>query len=436
MEIKPFKAFRYNRDVVCDAGRCIAPPYDVISDVQQEELYKKSEYNIVRITKGKTKSSDDAADNKYTRAAEYFNVWLKTGVLKQDSTESIYAYIQDFQVAGADFQRSSFIALGKLEEFGKIVKPHEQTLDGPKIDRLNLQRATAAVFGLVFMLYEDGQNIAGKIIKDAASREALIDFVDEQNVRHRLFAITSKDNIDKIAKMMVNKSCIIADGHHRYETALNYYKETSNSAAAYQMTAFVNTCHDGLLILATHRLVGNLKGFCLGKFIESLKEKFEIREYRYDSSKSKEDAKQKMLSQMKIEHALDKNAFGLYGGNNTFYVAVLKNKRAMDSVAPGKSRAWKSLDVSVLHRLIMEGLLGIGEKQLANESNIEYIKDTGGAVDESIEKVDAGQKQVVFFMNTVKMRQLKMVTDAGEKMPQKSTFFYPKMYTGLTINKF
>lgn len=435
MEVKPFKAFRFDSGVVGEVGNCIAPPYDVISPAQQQKLYEKSKYNIVRIIKGETTASDNADNNQYTRAADYLDKWVKKGVLKQDQDETIYAYVQNFELAGRNLQRSSFIALARLEEFGKAVRPHEETLEGPKIDRLNLKRATVAKFGLVFMLYEDEQNIADKIIEKASRQEPLIDCADEQQVRHRLFAITAKDDSDAIAKTMLDKNCIIADGHHRYETALNYYKETANPAAAYQMTSFVNIRQDGLTILATHRLVGNLKNFRLENLITALRENFEITEYPLDSPRAKADTKQKVFTRMKAGHDSDKNAFGIYGGDNAFYVAVLKNKQAMDSAAPNMSRPWRSLDVSVLHKLILEKLLGIGEKELADGSNIKYIKDVGNAVDESIEKVNTGQKQAVFFVNPTKMQQIQMVTAVGEKMPQKSTFFYPKMYTGLTINK-
>ena len=435
MEVKPFKAFRYDSGVVGDVGSCISPPYDVISPAQQEQLYDKNKYNIVRIIKGKTTSFDNEDNNQYTRAADYLKTWIEKGVLKQDSAEAVYAYVQNFEVAGNHFQRSSFIALARLEEFGKSVRPHEKTLDEPKIDRLNLKRATVAKFGLVFMLYEDERNIADKIAGRAVAQEPLIDYTDEQNVRHRLFAITTKDGIDAIAGMMADKDCIIADGHHRYETALNYYKETKKPAAGYQMTAFVNMHSEGLTILATHRLVGNLDNFQFGELIKVLKENFDVTEFRFQTPAAKSEARQKMSAMMETVYDEDSNAFGIYGGNDAFYAAVLKDKQAMDLFASGMSNAWKLLNVSVLHKLVLEKLLGIGEKELAGGGKVEYIKDTGSAVDESIAAVDSGSKQVAFFVKPPKMHQLKMVTDAGEKMPQKSTYFYPKVHTGLTINK-
>jgi uncharacterized protein (DUF1015 family) len=435
MQVKPFKALRFSKTVVGDVGSCIAPPYDVISPAQQRQLYEKSEYNIVRIIKGKQEPSDNSKKNRYTRAADYLNAWLGKGVLKQDRTDTVYAYLQDFQVAGRNLHRKSFIALAKLEEYGKTVRPHEHTLDEPKIDRLNLRKATDAEFGLVFMLYEDKQNIADNIIERTAKQKPVIDSADEQGVRHRLFTITSKDDIEQITNMMLDKNCIIADGHHRYETALNYQQQTNNPAAAYQMIAFVNTCQEGLLIFATHRLVANLENFSLEKLLADLKNHFDINEFPFDSPKAKTDAKEKMLTRMKAELALDKHAFGIYAGNHAFYTAVLKDNKKMDSVASNMSPPSKSLDVSVLHKLILEQLLGVDEKKLARGDNIEYVKDTDNAIEESIAKVDKGQKQIAFFMNPVKMQQLKMVTNAGERMPQKTTYFYPKIYTGLTINK-
>ena len=435
MQVGPFKAFRFDVGVVGNVGSCIAPPYDVIDDAQREQLYKKNRHNLVRIIKGKTKASDDGENNQYTRAADYLAGWIEDGALKQDAAETIYAYVQDFEVAGTAYQRRSFIALARLEDFGDIVKPHEQILHKPMVDRLSLKRATSADFGLVFMLYDDEKKLADGIIEQAAGQQPLIDFMDEQDVRHRLFAITDKQDIQQIVKMMSQKSCIIADGHHRYTTGLTYSKENSNPAAKYQMLAFANMHQDGLIVLATHRLVGNLENFSMKKLVEQLGERFRITKFEFNSAQTKERAEQNMLERMRAEHDKDESAFGIYGSDNAFYVVVLKDKRTMDSIVPDMSLAWKTLDVSILHKLILEELLGIDQERLAEGENLQYVKDTPNAIADSIARIDAGQKQAAFFMNPVKMQQLKKVTEAGERMPQKSTYFYPKVYTGLTINK-
>ncbi len=436
MEIRPFSAIRFDGEVVGDVGDCISPPYDVINSQQQQILYDKSDYNIVRVVRGKVNDSDNDADNVYTRAAGYFSDWLSKGVLKQDDKDAIYAYVQDFEIKGKMVQRNSFIASAKLEPFGPIVRPHEQTLAGPIVDRLKLSKVTGAKFGLVYVVYDDPKLVADKIIeKVMVSGEALIDFVDEQDVRHRLYAIDGDGDIAAIVKMMGDKSCIIADGHHRYTTGLNYAKDPANKASGYQILAFSNTCHEGLLVLATHRLLKNVEGFEAEKLIGSLKEDFRITEYKFSDDAGKADARAKSLGQMKAEQDKGGNAFSVYTGDGAFWTIVLKDVKAMDAMADGMSDAWKGLDVAILHKLILEKLFGIDEKRLAEQTNLEYMKDTPNAIDDCIAAADDGKKQAVFFMNPPIIKQIEKVADEGEKMPQKSTYFFPKIYTGLTIDK-
>jgi len=473
MEVKPFKAFRFNPEVVGDPGRCIAPPYDVIDAGERDELYKKSKYNVVRITKGKTAPADDEQHNQYTRAAEYLQKWISEGALKQDDEDAIYGYVQDFELNGVAFQRLSFIALGKLEDFGKTVRPHEQVFEKPMLDRLNLRRATKAYFGLVFMLYEDPKGVAEGIITRAMTQEppivarasspcipshsmrheeqgqdalatvatqALIDFVDDQGVRHRIFAITADEDVEAITKMMADKSCIIADGHHRYTTGLKYMQETGDPAAKYQMIAFTNTRQKGLVVLATHRVVGGIEGFRPQQFILDLKSNgFTVMKFgSTPDAEATEQAKQQMLrtlAHINNLHDRDVPAFGIYMGGGVFYVAVLEDTSGMSATAPDKSEAWRALDVSVLQKLVLERLLGLDEQKMGNPEYVDYVKDMPNAVNELIARIDAGRKQIAFFTNPVKMEQLAKVTEAGERMPHKSTYFFPKMYTGLTIQK-
>jgi uncharacterized protein (DUF1015 family) len=440
MEVKPFRALRFNGSVVGDVGRCIAPPYDVISDDERDALGDKSRYNIVHITKGKVRASDDEQDNQYTRAAEYLQTWITEGALKEDDRDTIYGYVQDFEINGMAFQRLSFIALGKLEDFGRVVRPHEQVFEKPMLDRLNLERATAARFGLVFMLYEDPRGVADQVITKAAAQEPLIDFRDDQGVRHRLFAITDRDEIQAVEAMMQEKSCIIADGHHRYTTGLKYMRESGNPKARYQMIAFTNTRQRGLVVLATHRLVGGVEDFRPAFLLDLKDNGFTITRFKFTSDAgTKAQAKQqmlRMLARMKNLHSRGVTAFGIYyHGADAFYLAVLEDHARMQAVAPNMSPAWRSLDVSVLQKLVLERLLGFDEEKMGNPQYVEYVKDMPNATNEVIERVDAGHKQIAFFINPVSLDQLTRVTEAGERMPHKSTYFYPKMYTGLTIQK-
>ena len=288
MEIKAFKAYRFNSDVVGDNGKCIAPPYDVINPAQQKKLYEQNPYNIVRVILGKQEPTDNGQNNQYSRAAEYLKEWFKKNALKQDEKETIYAYVQSFVIGGKENKRSGFISLGKLAQFGSGVQPHEKTLDGPKAARLKLTQATAAQFELVFMLYDDPQQVADKIIaKAAAGKKAVIEFTDDDGVQHKLFSIDSPQDVALIVKMMAQKEGLIADGHHRYETALNYYALTKNPAAQWLMIAFVNMHNEGLVVLPTHRLVGNLASFNIDELIKKLQTNFKVTEFEFKEAKEK-----------------------------------------------------------------------------------------------------------------------------------------------------
>jgi uncharacterized protein (DUF1015 family) len=436
MEIRPFKAFRFNANVVGDVGKCIAPPYDVIGDDERDRLCGKSKYNIVHVTKGRTAASDNGQHNQYTRAAEYLRNWIAEGALKEDEQDTIYGYIQEFQINEMAFQRLSFIALAKLEDFGKVVRPHEQVFEKPLLDRLSLERATAARFGLVFMLYEDPQRVAEQIIRAAATQEPLVDFVDGQGVQHWLFAITARDEIEAIAAMMRDQSCIIADGHHRYTVGLTYMRESGNPKARYQMMAFANTRQRGLVVLATHRLVGGLKDLRPADFLARLGQSFHLQPFRFTSDLETEtQACYEMMRAMQILHEQHQTGLGMYLGDSAFYVLALTDRSLMAAAAPDKSDAWRSLDVAVLQKLVLEGVLGLDEEKMGDPEYVEYVKDVPNAMNDLIGQVDTGRKQIAFFTNPVKMRHLTAVTEAGERMPHKSTYFYPKMFTGLTIQK-
>lgn len=436
MEIKAFAAYRYDADVVEDVGRCIAPPYDVIDMRFQEVLYARSPWNVVRITRGKITPGDNKSNNVYSRAAECFSSFVAQGALKQDAAESIYAYVQDFDEHGRALCRSGFVALGKLEQLGGGVQPHERTLEGPKADRLKLTRAVDAQFGQIFMLYDDAAKVAEDVISRAAMRPPLVDFSDDDVVRHRLYLIDGAADIVELQKMMAEKMVVIADGHHRYETALNYYAETKKASAEYCMMTFVNMRNEGLVIFPTHRLVSDLEGFDIEGLIGKIADEFDVQRFGFATGEEKDAARGEMFEAMAKQFARGQNAFGIYAGNSCFYVAALKDKVAMAAACAGMSPAARQLDVNVLHKLVLEGRLGIGEKELADESHIDYIKDIGNAIEQSIAAVDSGQAQAVFFMNPTRIEQVKAVAAAGEKMPQKSTFFHPKIFTGMVIYKY
>jgi len=435
MEIKPFKGLRFDPAVVGNVADCIAPPYDVIDRRMQDALYEKSPYNIVRIIRGRTTPDDTDTDNQYTRAAGTLDEFIATGALREDPTECIYAYVQDFEAGSRRYRRSGLVALGRLTEFGRSVQPHEATLEGPRAERLKLMHATAAQIGQIFMLYDDPEGVAEELTGKAASGHAVVDCTDEDGVRHRLYLIAGPADIDRFVKMMADKTTLIADGHHRYETALEYYAQTKNPAARYRMMTFVNMRDEGLIILPTHRLIGNLGDFDFGRLIERMREAFEIERFSFTDEAEKTTAADAMFKRIEELFRKGKSALGIYAASGCFCTAVLKDDRLMDSACPQMSDAARRLDVNVLHKLILERILGIGDRELASQSHIEYVKDIGGAIDGAIGRVDCGAAQAVFFMNPTRIEQVRAVAAAGEKMPQKSTFFHPKMFAGLVINK-
>ena len=234
---------------------------------------------------------------------------------------------------------------------------------------------------------------------------------------------------------MKDKETVIADGHHRYETALNYRHLTKNPAADWQMMTFINMQNEGLVILPIHRLVGSVANFDFKRLLAELSSDFDSSRFAFSTEAGMGGAKEKMFKKMRSEFGCGRVCLGVYAADKAFYTITLRNYAVMDKIAGQLSAASRKLDVTVLHKLILERVLGIGEWQLAGETNIEYIKDMGIAVDEAIAAVDKAQKQVVFFMNPTRAEQVKQVAAANEKMPQKSTFFFPKIFSGLTINK-
>lgn len=423
MEIRPFRAYRLDPAVVKDVGLCIAPPFDLIDEDYQDELYNRSSYNVIRIEKAKSMPTDTPYDNAYTRAAACLAQWIDQGVLKQDPVEAIYAYTQQYQIAGKKFTRYSFIVLGKLVPFGPIVRPHEQVFAGPVQDRLQLKRATAAQLGLVFMLYQDQQRVFEQIAQQTTRAQPLIDVMDDEGVRHIIHAITSPEQIGAVVHMMQERSCIIADGHHRYTTGLFFAQESSLPAARYQMMAFSNICQDGLTILPTHRLVRGISSFDQDDFLKALARYFDL-------------VTSGQLHVPASPAAQSGPGFWLYLGKGQLYLAGLRDKKVLMEAAPGKSPAWYGLDVVALQVIVFERILGITTDNNKNDAReVKYVTSLDPGAADVLQAVDAGRYQVAFIMRPVRIEELIDVTNSGLLMPPKSTYFYPKMFTGLTIQR-
>ena len=434
--IYPFRAWRYNPSAV-RLDDVVTQPYDKISPSMQQAYYQRSPFNLVRIILGLPELFDaEGGENVYTRAARDFRAWREQGVLIQENEPCIFAYAQSFKVPGTETvkERRGFIALGKLHEYAEqVVFRHEQTLSKPKSDRLNLLKATRAHFGQIFMLYSDPAGSVEKILYEG-NGPADAEVSDEYGVLHRVWRVNSPAAIRLLTTAMADKKLIIADGHHRYETALNYSKEHKAGSpvkaessthllpqpdypeAAVMMT-FVNMDADGLVILPTHRVVHSLQGFDPAGFRARAAEFFAIEALPAGEAAGYMNT--------------------LKGEKGTAFVAVTKTgalllrakPEAMAAALAGVPERQRQLDLTQLHSIVLDRLLGLDAEKVREQTNLRYLRDA----QEAVEQVRKGEADVAFLTNPVTMEQLKEVAFAGEVMPQKSTDFFPKLLSGLAI---
>lgn len=437
--IAPFRALRYDPGRV-KLDEVATQPYDKITPQMQERYYAASPYNLVRIILGKAQPNDGAGDNPYARAAACFRDWRTEGILRQDPEPSIYRYVQRFSARSSSakdsvqFERQGFIALGQLEDYSAgVVFRHEQTLSKPKADRLELLRATRAHFGQIFMLYTDS---GGEIERALSSPAApLLEMRDEYGVLHRVWKVSDSGIIEQVRAKMLDKKLIIADGHHRYETALTYRNERRTNTGSgtkdrkdqqgakpyeFAMMTFVNMDESaGVLILPTHRVVHGLENASAERFRKSAAEFFSV-----------EDADPAITAER--ASAMLKEA----GHRGTAMLAVFRNRALLlsrptspDRIFHDISKRQQALDVVQLHKCLLESVLGISEEAIRQQKNVRYLRDA----EEALQLVRSGQADIAFLMNAVRIEQMRDVAFAGEVLPQKSTDFYPKLLSGLTI---
>ncbi len=419
-EIIPFKGLRYNPSKV-DIRKVTSKPYDKISPLEQEQYYVRDPFNVVRLILGKQQPSDTEENNRYTRAALFLEQWLDRKVLIREDTPAIYLYDQEFTVQGCDtpMTRRAFVALGKLVPYSdKVVFPHEKTLSGPKKDRLALTLATKTQFGQIFMLYDDPENTINTLLDTPAESEPMYSFIDKDNVSHKLYVITDEELIGKVQKSMADKQLLIADGHHRYETALNLSKEMDSQAYKYQLMSFVNINDPGLYILPTHRVVKNIDRKLLDSSWDKISDYF--------------DKEEVSRSELTIEALRAKKniAFGVYMGRGEYYILTLKNNDVIKTLMQkDKPKAWYELPVAVLHDAILDSMMGIDQEKLAAQTNITYVKNFS----EAISLVNEGSHQRAFFITPTPIDKVCDISFCGETMPQKTTDFYPKIYRGMVF---
>jgi uncharacterized protein (DUF1015 family) len=372
----------------------------------QARYLSLSPHNLVRVILGERKPADSEQDNVYTRAAAHLNDWAGSGVLARDPEPAIYPYFQEFTVpdTGERLVRKGFIALGAVEEYSEgIVHRHEQTLAGPKKDRLELLRHTRAHFGQIFMLYPDPARAVDAILDEAAKSDPIAEVTDEYGAVHRLWKIA---DASPVQQLMAGKKLLIADGHHRYETALAFHKENPDLPGADRvMMTFVNMHSPGLKILATHRLVSGLSAENFpDEFLRTAADDFQVAEI---------DSVARL--QQIWKDSGDRTVIGAAIGNRLF------------SLTERDARG--ELDVRVLHDALLGKVLGIGEEAVRHEKNLRYIR----GIEPAVEEVRKGAAQIAFLLKPTSVQQVADTSFGGGVMPQKSTDFYPKLLSGLTI---
>jgi len=430
VEVSPFKGITYNKEKIENIDDVMSPPYDIISPEMQTALYEKHQYNFVRLILGMQNADDTTVNNRYTRAKKEFDSWIKQEILSRSDKTVIFPYKIDYTINDRQKTMNGFFVLLKLDPDYKLVKAHERTLSKPKADRLNLMRACHANLEPIQLLYVDKKDVIRKKI-DESLDEAEMQIKGYDGFLHKLWRLDDENVISMIVDQLKDRILFIADGHHRYQTAINYANElkekTGNHDAPfnYRMVILANMFDEGLSILPTHRFIKKTD-INVGSLVEKLKEYFTVEEKPVDPAKeSYEAVSEKIKDDLKTEN---EHKFVMYL-KGKYYILTLNDEKVMDKFAADRSKTWRTLDVSILHKIVLEQLMGINEQNL--EDHVKYTR----VDEEAIKFVDEGKYDFSFLMNATKIEELKAIADAGEHMPQKSTYFLPKMLSGLVMYK-
>ncbi|MBI4666770.1 MAG: DUF1015 domain-containing protein [Nitrospinae bacterium] len=430
-KVNPFRGVRYNPKAVPNAIDALAPPYDVISPEAQKSLYDRHDRNVVRLILGVIRDGDTDDNNRYTRSAKTLSSWLGDHTLIREDEPALYVYAQDYFIDGKKLQRVGFICRRLIEPLGQSIYPHERTLSGPKVDRLMLTRACKMNFSPVFGLYSDPERKVDGILKSIMNLvSADVDATDDEQVRHRMWILTDREAISEIQTLLENKPVVIADGHHRYETALNYRNERRAAENPkgpqnydYALMYLSNSHGEGFTVLPTHRLVKEFATPGVDKILSLLGGLFTATQAPLDA--------QNMEPQVTAlrEAGLKAPSFIMIAEGKS-YLLTLKKDIYQAQIGEGLSAALKMLDVTILQEVIFEKALGISREMVADKKVINYTIDPSEAARGVLE----GPVKIAFLLNPTDVAKVIEVATAGGVMPQKSTYFYPKLISGLVFN--
>ena len=432
-EIRSFRGVHYNQLLINDLSAVICPPYDVISSELRQELYHRSEYNFVRVEFARELPQDTATENKYTRSAATLEHWLEQGVLKLDEVPAIYLHDHYFTYQGKEYKRRGIIVSVRLEEWDKTtVRPHEGTLAEPKSDRLNLLWACKANTSPILALFEDEGQRVSSLLTSPERDKPIVSSGNADGERHDVWAITEPEVVSQLCTSLAHQSLYIADGHHRYESALTYQREmydysssvSGDEAFNFVMMTLVDFSDPGLVVLPPHRLIRGISKSTLDELMAKLKSFFEVEEL----SLSMPDIWQRVESLLTGETSDIRLAiFGLDA--ERLLMLRLRDFAAASQMMPYfHCELYKRLDVSVVDHIILENMLGLSGEE---EAILGYSYDKLDAVN----RVSDQEYQLAFLLSPIKPEVIKAVADAGDRMPRKSTYFYPKLPAGLVINR-
>jgi uncharacterized protein (DUF1015 family) len=430
-DVQLLRAIRYASEVVGDLAQVVTPPYDVISEEAQARYYARSPYNSIRLELGMDEPGDTMLNNRYTRAASTYAEWRASSILQQDAVPSYYMYQQIFTHNGQTYTRTSLLARVRLESWSaRVVLPHEHTMAKPKDDRLQLLRACATNFSPIMSLFDDPQGRIRRLLNLYAANPE-VQITDEANEEHRLNPITDEKQIELLQNFFSERHLYIADGHHRYETALNYREEVRETrrqldprdAANFVLMALTDVDDPGLLVLPTYRLLFGLSRDALSLLTsQQLTQYFTVYELG-----AIENAQKTLLRLAQVDAT--RPSFVITTTAQSWLLSLNDAGRARMAES-GHSDAWNELDVAVAHTLVLESLLGLRREDITAGSHIRYTRDA----QQALEAVRKGEAQAALLLNATRVRQVCNVAKANDRMPQKSTYFYPKLITGLVLN--
>jgi uncharacterized protein (DUF1015 family) len=417
-KIKPFRGIIYNQEKIKDLAKVTAPPYDVISPLEQQLYYKSHPYNVIRLILGLELPQDNEKENKYARARRFLREWLSGGILKKEKDPAIYVYEKEYSLKGRDGRRKGFLALMKLEKFGSgVIFPHEQTFPKPGTDRLRLLESCRANFSPIFCLYLDSLHLIDQWLEE---REAMFELKDSDGVKHVVGRMNNKDTIRKICKEMEDKKVFLADGHHRYLTALKFRDAEKRRSASskrsedFLLVYFLNMETDAVTILPVHRVIGGLTPEQLSKLRSKIGDFFQIEVLNFNSNI---EAVQRKEMFERINNTQDSMAFGMYCGENRYYVLNPKDSERFLE---------EEINTAILDAILREILK---RNELKKGREIDFVKNET----EAVELVRAGKYQIAFFLKPLSLKEVRETSLAGKILPPKSTYFYPKPLSGLVM---